>query len=145
MHPSARFRSVPAFAVLVLASVACRTPQPATSTAGLTLQVRRVSLDAARTQLDLVVRVTNDQNAELTFEQEKVVLLVGEREVPVKARVRAGEVTRVAPRRAEDCRWVFAVGEGLAASHTVLLRDARVGGDLTNETPNFEVLVPPPK
>lgn len=124
---------------------ACKTsvPQlPQAQTAGLRIDVQKVSSTPRKQRIDVRVKIWNDHDARVNFDLGDVRLLWNDREVspsPDKAHDRSPDV-QAKSNRVFD--WVFEVGDVIGGgTYPIEIRGLQRGGQAFDQVARFEIIL----
>lgn len=143
---SSSLRSAAVFTALGLSlalTAGCRTariPQPPQcTTAGLRIDVTSCINNVRGQRIDARVRIWNDYEGRLKFDQGNVRLLYNGREVAAKASWRNGRAEVRAKSNAEYA-WIFEVGESpIPGNYQIEIRDLMLEDGMLGETAAFAI------
>ncbi len=143
---SSSLRSAAAFSVLALSlafTAGCRAPRipqpPQVTTAGLRIDVISCVNNVRSQRIDARVRIWNDYEGKLKFDQGNVRLLYNGREVAAKASWRNPKA-EVRAKSNSDWTWYFEVGETpIPGNYQIEIRDLMLEDGMLGETAAFAI------
>ena len=144
-HRSVIRSTVPLFALGCLFAAGCATsaPQlPQFQTAGMRVDVDRVSQSERKQRVDMRIRIWNDHDQQVTFDLGNVRLLYKGREVSAKPDRKRDSVADVQAKSNREFRWNFEVGDILTeGQYDVEIREAMLGGVPLGDTIAFKIVL----